>query len=60
VLALSSSSRHSQDTSLTQVAEYFGRDVTTLSRGVRRIEEKIQDAKIAKKLDELYNAIEKA
>jgi REP element-mobilizing transposase RayT len=46
---------------LTQVAQYFGRDVTTLSRGVKRIEESILKSKtFAKKLENLNNAIAQA
>ena len=43
---------------LTEVALHFGRDVTTLSRGVRRMEEKIQKTKtFGRKMDELYKSI---
>lgn len=46
---------------LTQVAQYFGRDVTTLSRGVKRIEESILKSKVfAKKLENLNNTIAQA
>jgi REP element-mobilizing transposase RayT len=42
---------------LTEVARHFGRDVTTLSRGVRRMEENISKSKsFARKMDRLYNA----
>jgi len=37
---------------LTQVAQYFGRDVATLSRGVKRVEKSILESKtFAKKLN---------
>jgi len=46
---------------LTQVAQYFGRDVTTLSRGVRWGEENILMSKIfAKKLENLNYTIVQA
>lgn len=45
---------------LTQVAQYFGRDVTTLSRGVKRMEEQIRETQIEKKLERLFNTITQA
>lgn len=46
---------------LTEVAQHFGRDVTTLSRGVRRMEDKIKKSKIfAREMGELSNAIMQA
>ncbi|VAW49206.1 Transposase and inactivated derivatives [hydrothermal vent metagenome] len=51
----------SDNLTLTQVAEYFGRDVTTLSRGVKRVEESILKSKtFAKKLKKLNKAISQA
>lgn len=41
---------------LTEVADCFGRDLTTLSRGVRRLDDKAKaDKKLARKLSRLYN-----
>jgi chromosomal replication initiation ATPase DnaA len=42
----------------SNVVQHFGRDVTTLSRGVKRMEKKTEKTRIfAKKIDELYNSI---
>ena len=50
----------SDNITLTQVAQYFGRDVTTLSRGVKRMEEKMRNTSFEKKLEKLFNTIMQA
>ena len=48
----------SDNITLTEVAKHFGRDVTTVSRGVNRLEEKIKKIKsFEKTMDELYRVI---
>lgn len=53
--------RRSGQIPLTEVATHFGRDVTTLSRGVGNLEVKAQTSKtLGKRLEELYNAFMQA
>jgi len=47
----------SDNLTLTQVAQYFSRDVTTVSRGVKRLEEKVRETQFEKRLKELFNTI---